>query len=58
MASIVGVYYYFKVILAMYTKQGDDTEVKPTLLYTIVMLVCVGLSLLLGVWPGGLMGIL
>ena len=58
LASIVGVYYYFKVILAMYTKQGDDTEIKPTLLYTIVMLVCVGLSLLLGVWPGGLMGIL
>lgn len=58
LASIVGVYYYFKVILAMYTKPGDNTEVKPALLYTIVMLVCVGLSLLLGVWPGGLMGLL
>jgi NADH-quinone oxidoreductase subunit N len=58
LASIVGVYYYFKVILAMYTKAGDETEIKPSLLYSIVMIICVGLSLLLGVWPGGLMGIL
>ncbi|HEY3387865.1 MAG TPA: NADH-quinone oxidoreductase subunit N [Saprospiraceae bacterium] len=57
-ASIIGVYYYFKVILAMYTKPGDDTNVKPTLVYTIVTLICVGLSLLLGVWPGGLMGLI
>jgi len=57
-ASIIGVYYYFKVILAMYTKPGDDTDVKPTLVYTIVTLICVGLSLLLGVWPGGLMGLI
>jgi len=58
LASIVGVYYYFKVILAMYTKTGDDTDVKPSVLYAIVMVICVGLSLLLGVWPGGLMGLL
>ncbi len=58
LASIVGVYYYFKVILAMYTKPGDETAVQPTLLYSIVMLVCVAFSLLLGVWPGGLMGLL
>lgn len=58
LASIVGVYYYFKVILAMYTKEGDETEVKLSPLYTIVMIICVGLSLLLGVWPGGLMGLI
>ena len=58
LASIVGVYYYFKVILAMYTKPGDDTPVNPSMVYTVVMAICVGLSLLLGVWPGGLMGLL
>lgn len=58
LASIVGVYYYFKVILAMYTKPADGTDIKPTMLYTIVMVLCVALSLLLGVWPGGLLGIL
>ena len=58
LASIVGVYYYFKVILAMYTQPADDKEVKPAFLYTLVMVICVGLSLLLGVWPNLLMGML
>lgn len=58
LASIVGVYYYFKVILAMYTQPADDNEVKPTWMYTLVMLVCVGLSLLLGIWPGNMMNLL
>ncbi len=57
-ASIVGVYYYFKVILAMYTKPADATAIQPTLIYSVVMVVCVALSVLLGVWPGGMMGLL
>lgn len=52
LASIVGVYYYFKVILAMYTKDSSDIEIKPPLMYTIVMIVCVLLSLMLGIYPG------
>ncbi len=52
LASIVGIYYYFKVILAMYTKDTVEPEVKSPMLYTVVMIVCVVLSLLLGVWPG------
>jgi NADH-quinone oxidoreductase subunit N len=52
LASIVGVYYYFKVILAMYTKENPEPEIKAPILYTIVMMVCVFLSLLLGVFPG------
>ncbi|MEO6131072.1 MAG: NADH-quinone oxidoreductase subunit N [Saprospiraceae bacterium] len=51
-ASIIGVYYYFKVILAMYTQEADDVPVKPTPLYLMVMIVCVILSLVLGVYPG------
>lgn len=54
-ASIIGVYYYFKVILAMYTQEADDVPVKATPLYLIVMIVCVILSVMLGVYPGGLM---
>jgi NADH-quinone oxidoreductase subunit N len=50
--SIIAVYYYFKVILAMYTHDGNDKPVKPSLMYWIVILVCVGLSLILGVFPG------
>ncbi|MFZ1675763.1 MAG: NADH-quinone oxidoreductase subunit N [Saprospiraceae bacterium] len=51
-ASIIGVYYYFKVILAMYTKDADEVAVKPTPLYLIVMILCVVLSLILGIYPG------
>ena len=58
LASIVGVYYYFKVILAMYTKDADDVPVKAPPLYLIVMVLCVLLSLVLGVFPGGLMQLL
>ncbi len=56
--SIIGVYYYFKVIMAMYTRQPDETEIRSPLMYTIVMVICVALSLLLGVWPGPLMNLL
>ncbi|MEO5907543.1 MAG: NADH-quinone oxidoreductase subunit N [Saprospiraceae bacterium] len=52
LASIIGVYYYFKVILAMYTKETMEPAVNPPLMYSIVMIVCVALSLLLGIFPG------
>jgi NADH-quinone oxidoreductase subunit N len=57
--SMVGVYYYFKVILAMYVKPGDD-QPSPSfpMMNMIVAFICVGLSLLLGIWPGLLIGLL
>lgn len=49
--SIIAVYYYFKVVLAMYTKDGEDTHytVKPA--YSFVIGLCVLLILLIGVFP-------
>ncbi len=59
LTSIVGVYYYFKVILAMYVKTGDEgSSVKFPTMYTVIAFVCMGLSLLLGIWPGLLMNLL
>lgn len=52
LASVIGVYYYFKVILAMYTRESTDVEVKPPAMYMAVMIVCAVLSLILGVYPG------
>ncbi len=52
LASIVGVYYYFKVILAIYTKEPDDVVIRPAPLYLLVMILCVLLSLILGIYPG------
>jgi len=55
--SIIGVYYYFKVILAMYTKEADETSVQSNIAYTTIIIVCVSVSLLLGLFPDKLMNI-
>jgi NADH-quinone oxidoreductase subunit N len=52
LASVVGVYYYFKVILAMYSKDTTGVMVRPPFLYIVVMIICVVLSLILGIFPG------
>jgi len=53
--SIIGVYYYFKVILAMYTKIPDDTVISSNVSYNIVISICLILSLLIGIYPDVLM---
>lgn len=50
--SIVGIYYYMKVILAMYTKDGDEVAFKITPAYGVVIFVCIALLLLAGLMPG------
>jgi NADH-quinone oxidoreductase subunit N len=49
--SIAAVYYYFKVVLAMYTKESVESHytVKPA--YSFVIALCVLLTLLVGVFP-------
>lgn len=56
--SIIGVYYYFKVVLAMYTKEGNETPVNANAAYIAVISICLALSLLLGIYPGMLMNII
>ncbi len=50
-ASIVSVYYYFKVIIAMYTKESKEVSftVKPA--YGFVIVVCILLTIVAGVFP-------
>ncbi len=56
--SAVGIYYYFRVVIAMYFKEPlayaaeEKTEVKLTPLYALTLIITSGLTLLLGVWPG------
>jgi NADH-quinone oxidoreductase subunit N len=49
--AAVSVYYYFRVIQAMYFKEGDasSVQVSPFFKYTLVVLA--GLIILLGVYP-------
>lgn len=52
--SIVGVYYYFKVILAMYTKDSDEAHLQVKPAYAFVIIFCVVLTVLIGVFPSSL----
>ncbi len=51
-SSIIGVFYYMKVIVAMYSKQANEFEVKPTFSYQLVIIVCIVLSIFIGIFPG------
>lgn len=56
--SIVAVYYYFKVILAMYTKDSEEVvfSIKPA--YSFVIAACVFLIILIGLLPSALANLL
>lgn len=56
--SIVSVYYYFKVIMAMYTVDAPETtfNIKPA--YSFVIAVCVLLTILVGILPSAFAGLL
>lgn len=50
--SFISIYYYLKVIIAMYSNYEDNQEeVKPTLSYTIIGSVCAALSIIMGLYP-------
>ncbi len=55
--SIIGVYYYFKVIVAMYGKPGNDQKVNVSFTYTLVLVLTLALSLYLGIRPGAVINI-
>jgi NADH-quinone oxidoreductase subunit N len=56
--SIVAVYYYFKVIFAMYTKDSGEVVVNIKPAYTFVIALCVLLVLLIGIFPSVFAGAL
>lgn len=49
--ALVGFYYYFKVIIAIWFKEGAEVELDAPLQYKIVLLLSVIVTLLLGVYP-------
>ncbi len=56
-SSIIGVYYYFKVIVAMYGKPGNDQKVTFSFTYALVLALTLALSLYLGIRPGAILNI-
>jgi NADH-quinone oxidoreductase subunit N len=52
--SLVGVYYYFQLIIAMYFKPGNCDRIQLTLIIRFLLVVLAAASLLLGLFPAAL----
>lgn len=50
--SLIGIYYYFRIIIAMYLKSSDKTtEISLSVLHKIVLVICLVVSIGLGILP-------
>ena len=56
LCAAVSVYYYFRVIQAMYFKEGDSQELAPSPAFKGLLVVMAVLILLLGIFPQALVG--
>ncbi len=56
--SIISVGYYFKLILAMYTKEPSEEKQATPFVYYFVGVVAILLNILLGLFPSLLMDLL
>jgi NADH-quinone oxidoreductase subunit N len=56
--SAVGVYYYLRVVIAMYMRQGNGVPVLLTPRFRVVLVATTVLTILLGVFPGLVAGAL
>ncbi|MPR33511.1 NADH-quinone oxidoreductase subunit N [Salmonirosea aquatica] len=50
--SAVGIYYYFRVVMAAYMKEGDTAKIRVAPFYQIVLITATVLTILFGVAPG------
>lgn len=59
LTSLIGIYYYFRIIIAMYLKSTEKSVIieVPTLL-KVILSICVLLSLAFGIFPGLLVGLI
>ncbi|MEO8236040.1 MAG: NADH-quinone oxidoreductase subunit N [Flavobacterium sp.] len=57
-SSIISVGYYFKIILAMYTKDSEQTLPKVPLMYQLVAVVALILNIALGLFPNIVLNLL
>lgn len=57
-AALIGVYYYFRIIVAMYFKEGDTEKIELSPVFITVIWITTILTLLLGIFPSLLMDIL
>lgn len=56
--ALVGFYYYFKVIVAMYFKEGEEIELETPFQYRIVLIVSAVITIFLGVYPAVILNLI
>jgi NADH-quinone oxidoreductase subunit N len=56
--ALVGFYYYFKVIVAMYFKEGGEIVVETPMQYKVVLVLSVVITLFLGVYPAVILNLI
>lgn len=56
--SIISVGYYFKIILAMYSKEADETNTQTPFVYYAVGVVAIGLNVAIGLFPSMITNVL
>ncbi len=56
--ALVGFYYYFKVIIAVYLKEGKEIELNTPMQYKIVLVLSALLILFLGVYPSWILNLI
>jgi NADH-quinone oxidoreductase subunit N len=59
LTSLIGIYYYFRIIIAMYLKSTEKGRIiQVPLRHTVVLAICLLLSILFGVFPDLLVGLI
>jgi len=56
--SIISVGYYFKLILAMYTKEPEEATAKTPFVFYVVAIIAIILNIIIGIFPSLVMNIL
>ncbi|HMI04455.1 MAG TPA: NADH-quinone oxidoreductase subunit N [Pedobacter sp.] len=56
--ALVGFYYYFKVIVAMYFKEGTELELETPVQYRVVLVLSLAITLFLGVYPAVILNLI
>lgn len=56
--ALVGFYYYFRVIVAMYFREGSEVELDTPVQYKIVMFLSVVITVFLGVYPSVILNLI
>ncbi|SMC73726.1 NADH-quinone oxidoreductase subunit N [Pedobacter africanus] len=56
--ALVGFYYYFKVIVAMYFKDGHETELQTPAQYQVALVLSVLITVILGIYPAVILNLI